>query len=484
VSDPTDMTDRSTANDPSPPPPADLLLIDDDPLFRDEMRLLLESAGYRVQAAGTIAQGRRIFAAAAPPVVLLDIELPDGKGSAYLPELLGGAEPPEVVMVSGAASLQEAADSIKHGAADFLEKPFEPHRLLSIVNSAMRIARLRKSNHELLAGRLAAYPLIGESDIMNRLRAQIQSLANRDVRILLLGESGTGKENVAGQIHLRSGRAQGPLVTVNCAALPGDLVESELFGHERGAYTGAVQSRAGRFRQAQHGTLLLDEIGDMPAAIQPKLLRVLESGLVTPVGGTRPLAVDVRVISSTNRDLEARIAAGHFRADLFYRINTVPLRLPALRERREDIPHLADFFLTRLSSGNDDDVKTLTPEAVDALMTHDWPGNVRELRNLMERLFYLTPHDRIESADVRAALGQTPAPESDPRAVDGGARGTAAPGSPEKHRLAQAVERFERDYLGGQLRAHEGNVTRLAETLRMDRGNLYRKLKRLGLLSA
>ena len=446
----------------------EILIIDDDELFREELIHLLTSEGYATAAAGSLADARKALVARPPTVVLLDIQLPDGNGVDFLRELVRASDHPEVVMISGAASLQDAADSVKHGATDFLEKPFEPARFLAILASCLRIAQLKQANQNLLEGRLAEYTLIGASSALAAVMQRVAQIAGTDARVLITGESGTGKELIAAQIHYRSARADAPFVRVNCAALPADLVESELFGHERGAFTGAIKRHAGRFLQADGGTLLLDEIGDMPLAVQPKLLRVIETGEVAAVGSAQPTQVDVRVISATHRDLEEMVKAGHFRADLLYRINTVPLPLPALRDRREDIPLLTDFFLGNLCCENPEASKELDPHAHEVLMADEWPGNVRQLKNLIERLFYTTSGETIGAEDVQRALG---AEARDPAESSG------------KNRLTDAITQFERGFLGAELRRCDGHVTQLAKELGMDRGNLYRKLKKLGLLS-
>ena len=446
----------------------EILIIDDDELFREELIHLLTSEGYATAAAGSLADARKALVARPPTVVLLDIQLPDGNGVDFLRELVRASDHPEVVMISGAASLQDAADSVKHGATDFLEKPFEPARFLAILASCLRIDRLKQANQNLLEGRLAEYTLIGASSALAAVMQRVVQIAGTDARVLITGESGTGKELIAAQIHYRSTRADAPFVCVNCAALPADLVESELFGHERGAFTGAIKRHAGRFLQADGGTLLLDEIGDMPLAVQPKLLRVIETGEVAAVGSAQPTQVDVRVISATHRDLEEMVKAGHFRADLLYRINTVPLPLPALRDRREDIPRLSDFFLGNLCRENPEAPKELDPHAHEVLMADEWPGNVRQLKNLIERLFYTTSGETIGAEDVQRALG---AEARDPAESSG------------KNRLTDAITQFERGFLGAELRRCDGHVTQLAKELGMDRGNLYRKLKKLGLLS-
>jgi two-component system nitrogen regulation response regulator NtrX len=452
----------------------DIFVVDDDELFRFELANVLEREGCSVEAFGNLNSCRSAMKDRSPSVILLDIQLPDGNGVEFLREVVSDRQHPEVIMVSGAASLQEAADSMKIGAADFIEKPFEPPRLLSVVNSCLRIARLKEANARLLESRLKEYEIVGASDAMERLRGCIEQIAATDTRVLITGESGTGKELVAGQMHYLSRRSAAPFVKLNCSALPSELVESELFGHEKGAFTGAIRSHKGRFVQAHSGTLLLDEIADMPIAIQPKLLRVIETAEVEPVGGRSAIRADTRIVSSTNQDLEKLAHEGKFRADLLYRINTVPIQVPPLREHTDDIPQLINHFLERLLSDDPATVKELDSNAIDVLMLCDWPGNVRQLRNVIERLFYMTPDARISADAVRACLGDRDMPNAD----------AFASASEGQNRLAAAVSRFEHGFLKLELEKAGGNVARLAERLGMDRGNLYRKLKKMDLLSS
>ena len=448
----------------------DIYVVDDDKLLREELIHILTQESYSVEAFETIAACRDSLRDKTPLVLLLDIQLPDGNGVEFLKEIVSHRSHSEVIMVSGAASLQEAADSMKIGATDFLEKPFEPQRLLSVVGSGIRIATLKQLNSKLIESRLEEYEIIGDSAAMGRLRDQICRIADTDARVLITGESGTGKELVAGQIHYLSGRSGAPFVKLNCSALPSELVESELFGHTKGAFTGAVRSRKGRFVKADGGTLLLDEIGDMPPGIQPKLLRVIETGEVEAVGAVDSVKVDVRLVSSTNRDIEAVAEQGKFRSDLLYRINTVPINVPALREHREDIPQLVDHFLDRLSAKEPSGREHFDAGAIDALISNDWPGNVRQLRNVIERLHYTVSGEHITADAVNACLGDKEL-EPDDEDVDG------------TNRLSSAVSHFERGFLKLELEKAGGNITRLAERLGMDRGNLYRKLKKIGLLS-
>ncbi|MBU1320171.1 MAG: sigma-54 dependent transcriptional regulator [candidate division Zixibacteria bacterium] len=450
----------------------DIFFVDDDDLFREELMHVFDREGYRAEAFDSLTSCRQTLKDHAPLVILLDIQLPDGNGVEFLREVVSREDHPEVVMVSGAASLQEAADSVKHGAADFLEKPFEPHRLLSVLKSCLRIATLKNANRRLIESHLAEYEIIGESPVVQRLEEQIKQIADTDARVLIMGESGTGKELVAGQIHYRSGRSQGAYVKVNCSALPSELVESELFGHEKGAFTGALRSREGKFSLANGGTLLLDEIGDMPLELQPKLLRAIETSEIEPVGGSSVTNVDVRLISSTNHDIEKLASEGKFRSDLLYRINAVPIKIHPLREHSDDIPLLLDHFLDMLHVKNPHVQKQFDSEAVSSMVAYGWPGNVRELKNVVERLFFTTPEDLITREDVSLCIGEG--------ADDSSVIESAASGG---NRLSSAVNHFERSFLKTELKKSDGNITQLAEQLQMDRGNLYRKLKWLGLLS-
>ena len=450
--------------------PCDIFVVDDDRYLRDELTILLRQADYHVSSHETISSCKSELARRVPLLILLDIQLPDGNGVDFLKELMNRDNPPEVVMVSGAASLQEAADSVKLGAADFLEKPFAPQRLLSIVRNCIEIARLKQAHARLIRDRLAEFEIIGESAATVETIEQIRQIADTNARVLITGESGTGKELVAGQIHLRSKRALGPFVKINCSAMPPDLVESELFGHERGAFTGAVDKRQGKFAAADGGSLLLDEIGDMPIAAQPKLLRTLETGVIEPIGSTDAISVDVRLISSSNRDLDELSGRGEFRSDLLYRINTVPIHLSPLRDRREDIPILAEHFLTRLASQDLDTRAEFDDGVIELLIAHNWPGNVRELRNLIERAFYTSTDRRITPEHNRICLGEKG--DITKPDIEAGNR----------NRLSAAVTQFEKGFLRSELRAVDGNINQLAGKLRMDRGNLYRKLKKLGLL--
>jgi len=448
-----------------------LFVVDDDRLFRDELEHLLTSEGYSVSGFGNIADCRVALEESSPRVILLDIQLPDGNGVDFLKELISQGNHPEVIMISGAASLQDAADSVKLGASDFLEKPFEPQRLVSIVRSCFRIANLKAANRNLLESKLAGYKLIGNSAIMQSIRSEVKQIAATDSRVLISGESGTGKEIVAGQIHYLSSRADRPFIKLNCSAIPSELVESELFGHVRGAFTGAYQSCDGKFSAADGGSLLLDEIGDMPLDVQPKLLRVIETGEVERLGSSKTQKTNVRLISSTNRDLQGMASKGEFRQDLLYRINIVLLTIPSLRNHREDIPDLVRHFVEELSVDQHSHRVEFAEEAIGALMDYSWPGNVRQLRNIIERLLFTGRDERITATEVRACIGGQ---------SKFGDRGEV---QSDGNRLSEAVTNFERQFLSTELRNANDNVSLLARRLGMDRGNLYRKLKKLGLLS-
>ncbi len=450
--------------------PCDIFVVDDDRYLRDELVILLEKADYTVSAHESISSCRNELAQRTPLLILLDIQLPDGNGVEFLKEIRNMEHYPEIVMISGAASLQEAADSVKLGAADFLEKPFEPQRLLSIVRNCVEIARLKQANARHIQDKLSEFEIVGESSVTREIIEQIKQIANIDARVLITGESGTGKELVAGQIHFRSRRALGPFVKINCSAMPHDLIESELFGHEKGAFTGAIGKRQGKFAAADGGSLLLDEIGDMPVTSQPKLLRTLETGVIEPIGSADSISIDVRLISSSNRNLDDLLRRGEFRSDLLYRINTIPIHLSPLRDRREDIPILANHFLTLLASQNIETATKFDDGVMELLIAHDWPGNVRELRNVIERAFYMSTDGKITSDQTRTFLDN----KDDTIAPDANTN--------EHNRLTSAVAQFERSYLKSELREVDGNVSRLAKKLQMDRGNLYRKLKKLGLL--
>ncbi len=450
-----------------------VLVVDDEPNIRRMLGRLLESEGYRVREAADGAAALQQIDEAEPDVVLLDLMLPGLDGLAVLQYVADRWPALPVVMMSGRATLGDAVRATKLGAFHFIEKPLTPEAVLLTIHGAIELKRARELSRTLVADLGPGDRLVGSSAVMTRLRETLGRLAQTDARVLLTGESGTGKELAAAALHGLSRRARGPFVRVNSAAIPRELVESEMFGHEKGAFTGASQQRRGRFELADGGTLFLDEVGDLGPEAQAKLLRTLESGEVERVGGTAPITVDVRVVAATNRDLRQEIAAGRFRADLFFRLNVVPVHLPPLRERKEDIPELAAHLLARLQARSGMSTPRLLPEALDALLAYDWPGNVRELANILERLAILSAGREVGAREVTALLGEAP-----PAAV-----AWMPPGGPLEGDagLTDRLDAFERDLIERALDEADGSVAEAARRLQTDRPNLYRRMKRLGI---
>jgi two-component system, NtrC family, nitrogen regulation response regulator NtrX len=372
-------------------------------------------------------------------------------------------------MISGHATLQDAVEATRLGAFDFLEKPLDRERLLITLRNCLERRELKQRVQNLLSSREDPIGIIGDSTVMKELLRDIEKVARTKARILITGESGSGKEMVARAVHYLSPRASNPFVKVNCAAIPAELIESELFGHEKGAFTGAVKSRKGRFEMADNGTLLLDEIGDMALPTQSKVLRVLQTGEITPVGGENVRKTDVRVLAATNKDLKEEIAAGRFREDLYFRLNVVPLRAPPLREHADDIPLMIQTFLAHFATEHGIPPKDLTPEAADYLRAYRWPGNVRELKNVIERLLIMG-HDPIEIGDLPEYLvPQRPLSQLGPG---------VPPGSVG---LREFKDLMEKSYIEMTLRANDWNVSRTAEQLGVERTNLHKKIKQFGL---
>ncbi len=429
--------------------------------------MVLEYEGMEVSDAPSGEKGLEEVRTGDFDVVLLDLRLPGMDGLAVLERLAAEQDRPECVMISAHADLSKAVQATRLGAFDFLEKPLDHDRLVLTVRNAGRQRRLAREARLLRQGRPGVESILGVSPATRELRETIRLVASTDSRALITGESGTGKELVARAIHEASSRSTGAFVEVNCAALPAELIESELFGHEKGAFTGAVARRQGKFELAHKGTLFLDEVGDMSAAAQAKVLRVVEEGVVTRVGGTAPIAVDVRIIAATNKPLAEEVAAGRFREDLYYRLNVVPLHVRPLRERKEDIPVLASHFLTLFATKMGKPPRTLTEEALRVLLHHPWPGNVRELKNVMERvaLFCTTPE--VDAEQVR-------------RHLDSGLRSTEEH-LPYEETFERFVESAERDYLLRRLEANAWNVAKTASDIGMQRSNLYKKMERYGL---
>ncbi len=441
-----------------------ILVVDDEANIRSSLHGVLSREGHQVDMAGSLAEARRLLREAYD-VVLLDVRFPEGNGLDLLAEIRADAPATTVIMMSGNAELETAVRATQLGAYDFLEKPLSLDRLLVLLRNAADTRTLASENERLRAPWATA--LVGDSPAMHQLLGEIQLAGPSQARVLLTGENGTGKELVARALHAASPRRAMPFVPVNCSAIPEELFESELFGHEKGAFTGATQARRGRFEEAHGGTLMLDEVADLSARAQTKLLRVLQESELTRVGGGRSIRVDVRVLSATNRDLTAAVAGNTFREDLYFRLAVIPLRVPALRERRTDIAALVAHFLEVLARDMGRRAPVFSTGALEALARHPFPGNVRELRNLVERLVIMNPGARIGAEHVGAAL-PAPAP-------------TAGPGREMPIALAEAVREFERRHIEAALAAEGGNRTHAAARLGLERSHLYKKLRQLGL---
>jgi DNA-binding NtrC family response regulator len=399
-------------------------------------------------------------------LIMSDVVMPGKDGLSLLEELKTQGVVAPVVMMSGQAHIEMAVRATKLGALDFLEKPISTEKLLLTVENALRLRRLESENQQ-LRQRLGKHEMVWKGEAMRRVVAQVERVAASETRVCILGETGTGKELVARTLHERSARASGPFVTLNCAAVPAELIESELFGHEKGSFTGAAGRHVGKFEQAERGTIFLDEIGDMPLQMQAKLLRVLEENEIERVGGEKPIRVDVRVLVATHRDLEAHVKEAKFRQDLFHRIYVFPLVLPPLRERREDIPTLIEHFAAQVSAQNGWKPVPFTPEAIARLEAHPWPGNVRELGNMVERLMLLAPNGEVDLETVELALPL--------------AAGTTSYTGIESGPLADRVQGFERDVILAELKRHHYNVTSAAKALHLERSHLYKKAEQLGI---
>ena len=448
---------------------ARLLIIDDDPNTLASLARAFRLAGHEATVCDSAARALDILKSDEFDLIFSDVVMPGKDGLAFLEEFKSLSLATPVVMMSGQAHIPMAVRATQLGAIDFLEKPISSDKLLLTVENALRLKRLEEENRE-LRQKLGKHEMVFTSQAMKRVLAQIERVAPTETRVCILGESGTGKELVARTLHARSQRSAGPLVTLNCAAVPAELVESELFGHEKGAFTGAAARHLGKFEQAQGGTLFLDEIGDMPSAMQAKLLRVLEEGEIERVGGTEPLRVDVRVVVATHRNLEGLVREGKFRQDLYHRIFVYPIVLPPLRERREDISILVEHFSRQLAEQNGWKPVAFSPEALHELESYPWPGNIRELRNAVERLLLFASGDSVDAAAVAAALPQA--------AAAGAASQTAlhAAGG-----LSERVEAYERDQVLAELKRHQFHITNTAKALGLERSHLYKKCQQLGI---
>ena len=449
-----------------------ILIVDDEPGVRSALGGVLRDEGYAVDAVETGEACLERLAAQSYDIVLLDIWLPGVDGLATLARMRERQYDAQVVIISGHGNVESAVRAIKMGAFDFVEKPLSLEKTVLVVRNALRQRRLEAENMALRAKVDAQHVMVGESYVMAKLREQVAMAAPTNGRVLIFGENGTGKELVARNIHEMSRRRNGPFVEVNCAAIPEELIESELFGHVRGAFTGAVADRRGRFEGAHGGTIFLDEIGDMSLKTQAKVLRVLQEQVIQAVGGSALIRVDARVLAATNKDLPAEIRTGRFREDLYFRLNVVPIFVPPLRERYEDVPLLADHFMAILAREYGRRPKTFDADAVAAMQRYRWPGNVRELRNLVERLMIMVPGDRVSSRDL-TFLEQGAAPE----AVAAARPASFAP-------LHHARDEFEKQYILRALASQQGNMSRTAEALGVERSNLYRKMRAFGIMPA
>jgi two-component system nitrogen regulation response regulator NtrX len=449
------------------PTKAHLLIVDDEANTLASLARAFRLAGHEATVCDNAAKALELAKAQNFDVILSDVVMPGKGGLALLEELKAQGVTAPVVMMSGQGDIETAVRATRLGALDFLEKPISTEKLLLTVENALKLQRLESENRQ-LKQRLGKHEIVWQGAAMQRVMAQVERVAASETRVCILGETGTGKELVARTIHERSPRAGGAFITLNCAAVPAELIESELFGHEKGSFTGAGGRHIGKFEQADHGTIFLDEIGDMPLAMQAKLLRVLEEGEVERIGGDKPVSVDVRVVVATHRDLEARVREEKFRQDLFHRIYVFPLVLPPLRERREDVPMLVEHFAAQVSAQNGWKAAPFTAEAMAALQAHSWPGNVRELRNMVERLMLLATDGQVDLATVEMALPK-------------GVGGASASSGFSSGALAERVDAFEREVILAELKRSHSNVSLAAKSLGLERSHLYKKAEQLGI---
>ena len=451
-----------------------VLIVDDEKGIREALKQVLEYEEIEVQTCASGHEALRAYPEFRPHLVFLDVKMEGMDGLESLKRIRELDPHAQVVMISGHGTIQTAVEATQLGAYDFLEKPLDTDRILLTLRNALQHVVLVSENVRLKQEVHAQYEIVGSSKAIRQVIERLEKVAPTPARVLITGQNGTGKELVARAIHALSPRAAGPFVEVNCAAIPSELIESELFGHVKGSFTGAFADRAGKFELADGGTLFLDEIGDMSLSAQAKVLRALQEGVISRVGSGKTLTVDVRVIAATNKHLEAEIRAGRFREDLLYRVNVVPIEVPPLRERRGDIPQLVTHFAAELTRGGLPP-KEIEPAAVQRLTAHDWPGNIRELKNGVERLLILAAGDTVTEADVQRLVGAAE-----------GRRGTADDGGGDVTWLRAATfEEFkqaaERAFLATKLQEHDWNVSETARTLQMPRSNLYKKIERYGL---
>jgi two-component system nitrogen regulation response regulator NtrX len=448
------------------PQKAHLLIVDDEPNTLATLARAFRLEGHDAVVCDNAAKALELAANQPFDLILSDVVMPGKNGLALLEELKAHGVSTPVVMMSGQAHIEMAVRATRLGALDFLEKPISSDKLLLTVENALKLGRLERQNRD-LEQRLGKHAIVWTGDTMLWVMAQVERVAASETRVCIFGETGTGKELVARTLHERSARAAAPFITLNCAAVPAELIESELFGHEKGSFTGAAARHLGKFEQAQHGTIFLDEIGDMPLTMQAKLLRVLEEGEVERIGGDRTIAVDVRVVVATHRDLEALAREGKFRQDLFHRIYVFPLRLPPLRERREDVPVLVEHFAKQVSATNGWKPIKFNSDAIAALQQHAWPGNIRELRNTVERLMLLATSNEVTAETVALALPASSA------ALDVAFAGSGP--------LADRVRAFEKQTILAELKRNHNQISNTARALGLERSHLYKKAEQVGI---
>lgn len=448
-----------------------ILIVDDEQSIRESLKGILEDEGFRTVISASGEEALSIIQSENPDLVLLDIWMPGIDGLMTLKRIKQIRKNQLVIMMSGHGTIETAVKATRLGAYDFIEKPLSLEKVLLSIQNAMKVKQLEAENKALKAKISRDYEMIGESAIIEQLKAQISVAAPSFGWVLITGENGTGKELVARAIHQRSNRNQRAFIEVNCAAIPEELIESELFGHEKGAFTGATAARKGKFDQANGGTLFLDEIGDMSLKTQAKILRILQEHTFERVGGNRTIEVDVRVIAATNKTLEDEIREGHFREDLYFRLNVLPFNVPPLRLRKDDIPLLTRHFLQYFCSKESREIKTIDTEALRSLIRYDWPGNVRELKNLIERLVIMTPAQQIKVADLPHAINQSKDLRPSAAILSGE--------MPDSYR--DAKELFEKQFLFEKLEKNNWNISRTAEEIGLERSNLHRKIKSYGI---
>ncbi len=449
---------------------AKILIVDDEESIGDALQQVFEYEGHQVRVACNGPSALELVRESPPDVTFLDVKMPGMDGLEVLERMRSDDSSALIVMISGHGTIDTAVEATRKGAFDFLEKPLDTDRLLVTLRNVLAVKGLSASVERLRSEVESRHEIVGSSFQIRQVLERVERVGPTDARVLITGENGTGKELVARAIHRLSSRSERPFVEVNCAAIPSELIESELFGHTKGSFTGAVADRAGKFEQAHGGTLFLDEVGDMSLAAQAKVLRALEQGVVTRVGSSTPIRVDVRTVAATNKDLEEEIRAGRFREDLYYRLNVVPIDVPPLRERREDIPMLVKHFVDLLERRDGVTPRDISRGAIEKLQALDWPGNVRELRNTVERLLILSRGALIQADDVDVLVSG-----------GGSTEGMASP-LLDVETFSAFKEQAERAYLLQRLREHDWNVSETARAIDMPRSNLYKKIERYGLV--